>query len=83
MSSKLVTRPRGYKIYFVLNSDEHEFYPAHKCLNNWYFNIYYAVLFSVGCKLMFKKISTIHLWAIVTSVAQILNLVNFNNSGYN
>ena len=25
------TRPRGYKTFFVLNSAEHEIYPAHKC----------------------------------------------------
>ena len=23
--------PRGYKTFFVLNSAEHEIYPAHKC----------------------------------------------------
>ena len=25
------TRPRGYKTCFMLNSAEHEIYPAHKC----------------------------------------------------
>ena len=25
------TWPRGYKTFFVLNSDEHKIYPAHKC----------------------------------------------------
>ena len=24
-------RPRGYKTFFILNSAEHEIYPAHKC----------------------------------------------------
>ena len=24
-------RPRGYKTFFMLNSAEHEIYPAHKC----------------------------------------------------
>ena len=23
--------PRGYKTFFILNSTEHEVYPAHKC----------------------------------------------------
>ena len=23
--------PRGYKTFFMLNSTEHEFFPAHKC----------------------------------------------------
>ena len=27
----LETRPRGYKTFFMLNSTEHEFFPAHKC----------------------------------------------------
>ena len=30
-------RPRGYKTLFMLNSAEHEIYPAHKC---WHFRIY-------------------------------------------
>ena len=25
------TLPQGYKTFFILNSDEHENYPAHKC----------------------------------------------------
>ena len=25
------TRPRGYKTFSMLNSAEHEIYPAHKC----------------------------------------------------
>ena len=25
------TRPRGYKIFFMLNSVEHDFFAAHKC----------------------------------------------------
>ena len=25
------TRPQGYKTFFMLNSTEHEFFPAHKC----------------------------------------------------
>ena len=36
-------RPRGYKTFCMLNSAEHEIYPAHKCYNAdncWYFNIY-------------------------------------------
>ena len=31
------------KTFFILNSAEHEIYPAHKCLNAnncWHFNIY-------------------------------------------
>ena len=24
-------RPRGYKTFFILNSAEHDIYPAHKC----------------------------------------------------
>ena len=31
---------RGYKTFFMLNSAEHEIYPAHKCLNannSWHF----------------------------------------------
>ena len=24
-------RPQGYKTFFILNSAEHEIYPAHKC----------------------------------------------------
>ena len=34
---------RGYKTFFMLNSAEHEIFPAHKCLNAnncWNFNIY-------------------------------------------
>ena len=27
----LVSRPPGYKTFFMLNSAEHEIYPAHKC----------------------------------------------------
>ena len=26
-----LTRPRGYKTFFMLNSVEHEIFPAHKC----------------------------------------------------
>ena len=26
-----VTRPLGYKTFFMLNSAEHKIYPAHKC----------------------------------------------------
>ena len=26
-----ISRPRGYKIFFMLNSVEHEIFPAHKC----------------------------------------------------
>ena len=36
-------RPRGYKTFFMLNSIEHEIFPAHKCLNAnncWHLNIY-------------------------------------------
>ena len=36
-------RPRGYKTFFILNSAEHEIYPAHKCQNAnncWHLNIY-------------------------------------------
>ena len=40
----LFVRPqRGYKTFFMLNSSEHEIYPAHKCLNAnqcWHFYIY-------------------------------------------
>ena len=42
-TSFLVTKPRGYKTIFILNSAEHETYPTHKCLNTnncWHFNIY-------------------------------------------
>ena len=38
-----LSRPRGYKTFFKLNSAEHEIYPAYKCLNAnncWHFNIY-------------------------------------------
>ena len=34
---------RGFKTFFILNSSEHEIYPAHKCKNAnncWHFNIY-------------------------------------------
>ena len=34
---KPVFRPRGYTTFSMLNSAEHEIYPAHKC---WHFNIY-------------------------------------------
>ena len=27
-----LTRPRGYKTFFMLNSTDHEIYHAHKCL---------------------------------------------------
>ena len=27
----LLSWPRGYKTFFMLNSNEHEIYPAHKC----------------------------------------------------
>ena len=30
-SIKHETRPQGYKTFFILNSAEHEIYPAHKC----------------------------------------------------
>ena len=30
--------PRGYKIFSMLNSAEHEIFPAHKC-DNWHFSI--------------------------------------------
>ena len=26
-----ISRPRGYKTFFMLNSTEHETFPAHKC----------------------------------------------------
>ena len=29
--SRIYTRPQGYKTFSVLNSAEHEIYPAHKC----------------------------------------------------
>ena len=35
--------PRGYKTIFMLNSAEHEIFPAHKCKNAnncWHFNLY-------------------------------------------
>ena len=35
--------PQGYKTFFMLNSTEHEIFPAHKCYNAnncWHFNIY-------------------------------------------
>ena len=28
-SDEILTRPRGYKTFFMLNSIEHEFFPAH------------------------------------------------------
>ena len=28
-----MTRPEGYKTFFMLNSAEHENFPAHKCYN--------------------------------------------------
>ena len=28
---RIVTWPRDYKTFFILNSSEHEIYPAHKC----------------------------------------------------
>ena len=31
--TKYETRPQGYKTFFMLNSAEHEIYPANKCLN--------------------------------------------------
>ena len=36
-------RSRGYKTIFMLNSIEHEIFPAHKCKNAnncWHFNMY-------------------------------------------
>ena len=30
-STSFQTRSRGYKTFFILNSAEHEMYPAHKC----------------------------------------------------
>ena len=29
---KGITRPRGYKTFSMLNSTEHEIFPAHKCV---------------------------------------------------
>ena len=34
------TRARGYKTFFVLNSTEHEIYPAKNSFDFGYFNIY-------------------------------------------
>ena len=34
--------PRGYKAFFILNSVEHEIYPANKYQNINYFNIFPA-----------------------------------------
>ena len=31
ISVQTLSRPRGYKIYSMLNSNEHETFPAHKC----------------------------------------------------
>ena len=31
METSTETRPRGYKTFFMLNSIEHEIFPAHKC----------------------------------------------------
>ena len=31
LSATGLTWPRGYKTFFILNSAEHEIYPAHKC----------------------------------------------------
>ena len=36
-------RPQGYNTFFMLNSTEHEIFPAHKCENAnncWHFNSY-------------------------------------------
>ena len=38
-----ITRPRGDKTFFMLNSAEHELFSAYKCSNannGWHFNIY-------------------------------------------
>ena len=38
-----VARPRGYKVFFILNTARHRIYPAHNCKNAnkcWHFNIY-------------------------------------------
>ena len=39
---ELITRPRGYKIFFMLNSIEHEILNAHKYKNIKKFGIFYA-----------------------------------------
>ena len=43
VSIDIMSRPRGYKTFFMLNSTEHEIFPAHECLNDnngWHYNIY-------------------------------------------
>ena len=37
-----LTRPQGYKTFFMLNSTEHAIYPAHKYSNAncWHVNIF-------------------------------------------
>ena len=43
LSSLKQTWVRGYKTFIVLNSTEHEIFPAYKCSNAnncWHFNIY-------------------------------------------
>ena len=43
VNARLDTRPRVYKTFFMLNSAEHEIFPANKYENansNWHFHIY-------------------------------------------
>ena len=43
LSHERLTRPQGYKTFFMLSSAETKIYPAHKCKNAnncWHFNIY-------------------------------------------
>ena len=51
------TRPRGYKTFYMLNSAEHEIFPAHKCyiaITCLHFNNYeqeksHTVIVDFGC----------------------------------
>ena len=43
INARLDTRPRVYKTFFMLNSAEHEIFPANKYENansSWHFHIY-------------------------------------------
>ena len=44
-------RPRGYKTFFMLNSAEHEIFPANKyenANNSWHFNIFSREIFMLS-----------------------------------
>ena len=68
------TWPRGFKTVFMLNSTEHEIYPAHKCWNANNFTVSEQYKYNTWEFYSMNNLSFYLLWAIEISCSVELSM---------